>query len=186
MILRLHAGLRGSRPPGGQHARHARSVAPLARRHGTEIPWGLRPAWRRHEAAVAGREREARRSERKWVAHWKMVHIVRPVWEKRWPGQSARPEIFPVSLTRRLTRRVDAGRTGARTIGRPRLLSVALQYGNASVAGSSGGRAQPADSSATTMCCILNWRHGERRIRLSILWSGSIRARQSPKTTRLA
>ncbi len=33
--------------------------------------------------AVAGAERErAAGASGKWVAHWKMVHIVRPVWEK--------------------------------------------------------------------------------------------------------
>ena len=33
--------------------------------------------------AIAGAEREQREgASGKWVAHWKMVHIVRPVWEK--------------------------------------------------------------------------------------------------------
>lgn len=33
--------------------------------------------------AVAGAEREQREgASGKWVSHWKMVHIVRPVWEK--------------------------------------------------------------------------------------------------------
>ena len=33
--------------------------------------------------AVAGGEREQREgASGKWVAHWKMVHIVRPVWER--------------------------------------------------------------------------------------------------------
>ena len=32
---------------------------------------------------VAGAEREQREgASGKWVAHWKMVHIVRPVWER--------------------------------------------------------------------------------------------------------
>src|SRR3569832_824329 len=35
------------------------------------------------QRAVAGGEREQREgASGKWVAHWKMVHIVRPVWEK--------------------------------------------------------------------------------------------------------
>jgi malate synthase len=34
--------------------------------------------------AIAGAEREQREgASGKWVAHWKMVHIVRPVWEKK-------------------------------------------------------------------------------------------------------
>ena len=33
--------------------------------------------------ALAGAEREQREgASGKWVAHWKMVNIVRPVWEK--------------------------------------------------------------------------------------------------------
>src|ERR1700692_1943511 len=33
--------------------------------------------------AVAGAEREQREgASGKWIAHWKMVHIVRPVWER--------------------------------------------------------------------------------------------------------
>src|SRR5439155_852444 len=35
------------------------------------------------ERAVAGAQREQQAgASGKWVAHWKMVHIVRPVWEK--------------------------------------------------------------------------------------------------------
>ena len=35
------------------------------------------------EKAVAGAEREQKEgASGKWVAHWKMVHIVRPVWER--------------------------------------------------------------------------------------------------------
>ena len=44
------------------------SPAGVAKRHG--------------EKAVAGAEREQREgASGKWVAHWKMVHIVRRVWE---------------------------------------------------------------------------------------------------------
>src|SRR4026207_1191451 len=33
--------------------------------------------------AIAGAEREQREgASGKWAAHWKMVHIVRPVWER--------------------------------------------------------------------------------------------------------
>ena len=42
--------------------------------------------------AVAGAEREQREgASGKWVAHWKMVHIVRPVWERAGAGEPARP-----------------------------------------------------------------------------------------------
>ncbi len=41
--------------------------------------------------AVAGATREQREgASGKWVAHWKMVHIVRPVWEKVGEAEPAR------------------------------------------------------------------------------------------------
>ena len=44
--------------------------------------------------AMAGGEREQRAgASGKWVAHWKMVHIVRPVWEKVGAGQPARTRV---------------------------------------------------------------------------------------------
>ena len=44
--------------------------------------------------AIAGAEREQREgASGKWVAHWKMVHIVRPVWEKAGAGESARSAV---------------------------------------------------------------------------------------------
>src|SRR4026209_2752459 len=48
------------------------------------LPRAAAPAHPAHRArGVAGAEREQREgASGKWVAHWKMVHIVRPVWEK--------------------------------------------------------------------------------------------------------
>ena len=57
--------------------------------------------------AVAGAEREQREgASGKWVAHWKMVHIVRPVWEKAGRGQPARARVPAADLhgRRRATR----------------------------------------------------------------------------------
>ncbi len=49
--------------------------------------------------AVAGAEREQRDgASGKWVAHWKMVHIVRPVWEKARRAKSTRTKIFTPDL----------------------------------------------------------------------------------------
>src|SRR5690242_5703912 len=51
--------------------------------------------------AVAGAEREQREgASGKWVAHRKMVHIVRPVWEKVGQDNQARPPIPQRSPTR--------------------------------------------------------------------------------------
>ncbi len=64
--------------------------------------------------AVAGAEREQREgASGKWVAHWKMVHIVRPVWEQVGRGQPARPRVPAAHLHRGRRRRPDAARAGA-------------------------------------------------------------------------
>src|SRR4051794_19098193 len=83
--------------------------------------------------ATAGAEREQREgASGKWVAHWKMVHIVRPVWERAGQQNQLGRAFEPLTYTQRdadgLTQIDPAPRTvrGARD-----LISVALQYGNA-------------------------------------------------------
>src|SRR5712691_8222970 len=50
--------------------------------------------------AVAGAEREQREgASGKWVAHWKMVHIVRPVWEKAGQDNQAGRRFPPLTYT---------------------------------------------------------------------------------------
>src|SRR5690606_21977437 len=50
--------------------------------------------------AVAGGEREANEgASGKWVAHWKMVHIVRPVWEKRGVANQCGRAFPPLTYT---------------------------------------------------------------------------------------
>ena len=94
--LRLHAPLRGSRAPRREHAR-SRTGSYALWQGGMEpnIPVGSEAGVAAGmERAVAGAEREQREgASGKWVAHWKMVHIVRPVWEKAGAGQSARPRV---------------------------------------------------------------------------------------------
>ena len=52
----------------------------------------------RMESAVAGAEREQREgASGKWVAHWKMVHIVRPVWETSGRRTTSSDAHFPRS-----------------------------------------------------------------------------------------
>ena len=56
------------------------------------------------QRAVAGGEREQREgASGKWVAHWKMVHIVRPGVGEGGAGQSARPCVPARSPTRQTT-----------------------------------------------------------------------------------
>ena len=50
--------------------------------------------------AVAGAEREQREgASGKWVAHWKMVHIVRPVWEQVGQDNQLGREFPPLTYT---------------------------------------------------------------------------------------
>jgi malate synthase len=81
--LRLHAHLRGSRAPRREHGRPAGQFALWQGGMEPNIPVGSRPAWRRGWRGRGGRgARAAAGASGKWVAHWKMVHIVRPVWEQ--------------------------------------------------------------------------------------------------------
>jgi len=124
------------------------------------------------QRAVAGAEREQREgASGKWVAHWKMVHIVRPVWEKAGAdNQLGRP--FP-----RLTYdRVDADgllrlEPAPRTIrGARDLVSVALQYGNAFGRGFQAAALKPADFFGNDDVLYLMEDMATGEIRLSILW----------------
>ena len=134
---------------------------------GTEA--GVASAMKR---AVAGAEREQREgASGKWVAHWKMVHIIRPVWEKAGaPNQLGRE--FP-----RLTYTpADADgllllEPAARTVrGARDLLSVALQYGNAFEQGMQAAALKPADSFGNDDVLYLMEDMATGEIRLSILW----------------
>ena len=122
--------------------------------------------------AVAGGEREQREgASGKWVAHWKMVHIVRPVWEKVGDeNQLGRP--FP-PLTHG---RADADglillENAPRTVrGARDLLSVALQYGNAFLQGLQAAALKPADFFGNDDVLYLMEDMATGEIRLSILW----------------
>jgi malate synthase len=122
--------------------------------------------------AVAGAEREQREGAcGKWVAHWKMVHIIRPVWEKVGDANQA-GRAFP-----RLTY-TDADADGlvllepaSRTIrGARDLISVALQYGNAFEQGFQAAALKPADFFGNDDVLYLMEDMATGEIRLSILW----------------
>ena len=126
------------------------------------------------ERAVAGARREQREgASGKWVAHWKMVHIVRPVWEKAGQANQCGRE-FP-----RLTYTGDdaARLTGLEPGGDPRtirggrdLLSVGLQYGNAFGQGLQAAALKPADFFGNDDILYLMEDMATGEIRLSILW----------------
>lgn len=122
--------------------------------------------------AVAGGEREQQAgASGKWVAHWKMVHIVRPVWEKAGtPNQLGRafpPLGYEPADAEALTLLEPAPRTvrGARD-----LLSVAIQYGNAFGRGFQAAALKPADAFGNDDVLYLMEDMATGEIRLSILW----------------
>ena len=122
--------------------------------------------------AVAGAEREQREgASGKWVAHWKMVNIVRPVWEKiGQPNQLGRE--FPrLTYSQEdadgliLIEPAPATIRGARN-----LLSVAIQYGNAFGQGMQAAALKPADFFGNDDILYLMEDMATGEIRLSILW----------------
>ena len=122
--------------------------------------------------AVAGAEREQREgASGKWVAHWKMVHIVRPVWEQVGEDNQLGRPFPPLTYTHddrdNLTRLEPAPRSirGARD-----LLSVALQYGNAFGQGLQAAALKPADFFGDDDVLYLMEDMATGEIRLSILW----------------
>jgi malate synthase len=124
------------------------------------------------ERAVAGAEREQREGANgKWVAHWKMVHIVRPVWEKvgqaNQMGRAFPPLTYTADDAAGLTLLEPAPRTvrGARD-----LLSVALQYGNAFLQGFQAAALKPGDFFGNEDVLYLMEDMATGEIRLSILW----------------
>ena len=124
------------------------------------------------ERAVAGAEREQREgASGKWVAHWKMVHIVRPVWEQvgqaNQLGRTFPPLTYTADDAAGLTLLEPAPRTirGARD-----LLSVALQYGNAFLQGFQAAALKPGDFFGNEDVLYLMEDMATGEIRLSILW----------------
>ena len=122
--------------------------------------------------AVGGGEREQREgASGKWVAHWKMVHIVRPVWEKVGQDNQLGRSFPPLTYTQEdgdgLTLLEEAPRTirGARN-----LISVALQYGNAFGQGFQAAALKPADFFGDDNIMYLMEDMATGEIRLSILW----------------
>ena len=122
--------------------------------------------------AVAGAEREQREgASGKWVAHWKMVHIVRPVWERaaednqlgrRFPGLThTAADAAGLVLLEPAPRTVRGARD---------LLSVALQYGNAFSQGFQAAALKPADFFGNDDVLYLMEDMATGEIRLSILW----------------
>ncbi len=124
------------------------------------------------QRAVAGAEREQREgASGKWVAHWKMVHIVRPVWEKVGQDNQLGRQFPALTYTDADARQLATLEDGPRTVrGARDLISVAMQYGNAFGQGMQAAALKPADffGDADVLYLMEDMATGE--IRLSILW----------------
>jgi len=122
--------------------------------------------------AVAGGEREEREgASGKWVAHWKMVHIVRPVWEKVGKDNQMGRKFPPLTYTPQDAAGLFLLEAGPRTVrGARDLLSVALQYGNAFGRGFQAAALKPADFFGNDDVLYLMEDMATGEIRLSILW----------------
>ncbi|HVT61254.1 MAG TPA: malate synthase [Thermoanaerobaculia bacterium] len=122
--------------------------------------------------AVAGGEREQREgASGKWVAHWKMVHIIRPVWEKAEQDNQLGRKFPPLSYTDEEADRLMLLEAAPRTVrGARDLLSVALQYGNAFLRGFQAAALKPADFFGNDDVLYLMEDMATGEIRASILW----------------
>ncbi len=122
--------------------------------------------------AIAGAEREQRDgASGKWVAHWKMVNIVRPVWEKV-GEQNQMGRNFPaLTYTQEDSDGLLLLEPAATSIrGARNLISVALQYGNAFLQGMQAAALKPADFFGNDDILYLMEDMATGEIRLSILW----------------
>ena len=122
--------------------------------------------------AVAGAEREQREgASGKWVAHWKMVHIVRPVWEAVGDDNQLGRNFPPLTYTAADSDGLFLLEEARRTIrGARDLLSVALQDGNAFGQGLPAAALKPADFFGNDDVLYLMEDMATGEIRLSIVW----------------
>src|SRR5207249_8094899 len=122
--------------------------------------------------ALAGAEREQREgASGKWVAHWRMVHVVRPVWERAGKANQLGRKFPPLTSTPADADNLTTLEPAPRTVrGARDLLSVALQYGNAFGRGFQAAALKPADFFGNDDVLYLMEDMATGEIRLSILW----------------
>ena len=124
------------------------------------------------ERALAGAEREQREgASGKWVAHWKMVHIIRPVWERVGQANQSGRSFPALTYTESDADGLTSLDGGPRTVrGARDLISVAMQYGNAFGQGMQAAALKPADFFGNDDVLYLMEDMATGEIRLSILW----------------
>lgn len=140
------------------------------------------------QKALLGAEREQHDgASGKWVAHWKMVHLVRPVWEKRGAANQLGKKFPPLTYAQEDAEGLLLIEPAPRSIrGARNLLSVALQYGNAFGQGMQAAALKPADFFGNDDILYLMEDMATGEIRLSILWEwvhkGAIITEDDPET----
>jgi malate synthase len=138
--------------------------------------------------AKAGGEREQLAgASGKWVAHWKMVHIVRPVWDEVGADNQLERKFPPLTYTQEDADGLVLLEPAPRTVrGARDLLSVALQYGNAFEQGFQAAALKPADFFGNDDELYLMEDMATGEIRVSILWEwlhkGAQLTEDDPKT----
>jgi malate synthase len=122
--------------------------------------------------ARAGAVREQQEgASGKWIAHWKMAHIIRPVWAEVGEANQLGRKFPPLSYTEADAAGLTLLEPAPRTVrGARNLLSVALQYGNAFGQGMQAAALKPADFFGNDDILYLMEDMATGEIRLSILW----------------
>jgi malate synthase len=122
--------------------------------------------------ALEGAVREQKEgASGKWVAHWKMVHVIRPVWEAVGRDNQLGREFPRLTYTRADAEGLTLLEPAPRSVrGARNLLSVALQYGNAFGQGFQAAALKPADFFGNEDILYLMEDMATGEIRLSILW----------------
>jgi len=137
------------------------------------IPVGSKPGVANSmQKAIAGAVREQKEgASGKWVAHWKMVHLVRPVWEKIGADNQLGRSFPSLTYTQDDADGLTLLEPAPTTIrGARNLLSVAMQYGNAFAQGFQAAALKPADFFNNDDVLYLMEDMATGEIRLSILW----------------
>ncbi|GAA3601181.1 malate synthase A [Marihabitans asiaticum] len=123
------------------------------------------------KATAGGAREQAEGASGKWVAHWKMVHVMRPVWEKVGEDNQLGRDFEPLTYTQADADGLRLLEEAPRTIrGARDLISVGLQYGNAFGQGFQAAALKPADFFGDDDVLYLMEDAATGEIRLSVLW----------------
>jgi malate synthase len=130
---------------------------------------GVANSMRKARAGAVREQQEG--ASGKWIAHWKMAHIIRPVWEEVGEANQSGREFPRLTYTAEDAAGLTLLEPAPRTVrGARNLLSVALQYGNAFGQGLQAAALKPADFFGNDDILYLMEDMATGEIRLSILW----------------